>query len=100
MGRHHRIAGRRAVPPSSVPVPARSAPGVGLLVATAMANGTFTSSLSARSAIDQGIVTGLTTGLHHLLSVSTQDLLEAAGRFLADGAGGGAAPAAGRRWNR
>jgi uncharacterized membrane protein len=83
-----------------VPVPTHSAPGVGLLVATATASGTFTSSLSARSAIDQGIVTGLTTGLHHLLSVSTQDLLEAAGRFLADGAGNAAAPAAGRRWNR
>jgi uncharacterized membrane protein len=83
-----------------VPVPPHSAPGVGLLVATAAAPGTFTSSLSARSAIDQGIVTGLTTGLHHLLSVSTQDLLEAAGRFLTDGAGAATAPAATRRWNR
>ncbi|MET0765152.1 MAG: alpha/beta-hydrolase family protein [Blastococcus sp.] len=75
-----------------------SAPGVGLLVATATAPGTFTSSLSARSAVDQGIVTGLTTGLHHLLSVSTQDVLEAVGRFLADGSGGAAAPSATRRW--
>jgi hypothetical protein len=57
--------------------PANSAPTVGLLVAAAMAPGTFTSSLAARSAVDQGLVTGLVTGLHYLLSVSTQDVLEA-----------------------
>src|SRR3954453_13044686 len=66
---------------------AHSAPGVGLLVAAATAPGTFASSLSARSAVDQGIVTGLATGLHHLLSVSTQDVLEAVGQFLAGGDG-------------
>ncbi len=93
-------AGRRAATPSSVPAPAHSAPGVGLLVATATAPGTFTSSLSARSAVDQGIVTGLTTALHYLLSASTQDLLEAVGRFLADGSGGGDAPSATRRRSR
>ena len=32
-----------------------------------MATGTFASSLSRRSAVDQGIVIGLATGLRHLL---------------------------------
>src|SRR3954451_385190 len=79
---------------------AHSAPGVGLLVAAATAPGTFSSSLSARSAIDQGIVTGLASGLHHLLSVSTQDLLEGVGRVVSDGAGGAAGQSAIRRWRR
>jgi len=42
-----------------------------------MAPGTFPSSLAARSPVDQGVVTGLVTGLHYLLSVSTQEVLEA-----------------------
>ena len=50
---------------------------VGLLVASALAPGTFASSLSARSAMDQGLVTGLATGLHYLLTVGTQDTLQA-----------------------
>jgi hypothetical protein len=50
---------------------------VGLLVASALAPGTFASSLSARSATDQGFVTGLATGLHYLLTVGTQDTLQA-----------------------
>ncbi|MEO8519031.1 MAG: alpha/beta-hydrolase family protein [Dermatophilaceae bacterium] len=50
----------------------------GLLVASALAPGTFASSLSQRSAVDQGIVTGLATGLHYLLTVVTQDTLQAA----------------------
>ena len=76
-----RVGGGRAVPPAG---PANSAPTVGLLVAAATAPGTFTSSLAARSAVDQGVVTGLVTGLHYLLSVSTQDVLEAVARA-ADG---------------
>jgi uncharacterized membrane protein len=64
---------------------ADSAADVGLLVAAATAPGTFSSSLSGRSAVDQGIVTGLATGLHYLLSVSTQDTLAAVARSLADG---------------
>src|SRR3954447_11308555 len=79
---------------------AHSAPGVGLLVAAATAPGTFSSSLSARSAIDQGIVTGLASGLHHLLSVSTQDLLEGVGRVVSGGASGAAGQSAIRRWRR
>ena len=43
-----------------------------------MAPGTFPSSLAARSPVDQGVVTGLVTGLHYLLSVSTQEVLEGA----------------------
>jgi hypothetical protein len=49
----------------------------GLLVASALAPGTFASSLSARSAMDQGFVTGLATGLHYLMTVGTQDSLQA-----------------------
>jgi uncharacterized membrane protein len=82
------------------PSSAHRAPGVGLLVAAATAPGTFSSSLSARSAIDQGIVTGFASGLHHLLSVGTHDLLEAVGRLLADGAGGTAGMSETRRWRR
>jgi uncharacterized membrane protein len=50
---------------------------VGLLVASALAPGTFAPSLSTRSAKDQGLVTGLSTGLHYLLTVGTQDTLQA-----------------------
>ena len=56
---------------------------VGLLVASAMAPGTFAPSLSARSAFDQGLVTGLSTGLHYLLTLGTQDALQAAAAELA-----------------
>ena len=62
--------------------------GVGLVVASAMAPGTFARSLSARSAIDQGMVTGLSTGLHYLLTVGTQDMLQAAAAELAGGRSG------------
>jgi uncharacterized membrane protein len=68
-----------------------SAPDVGLVVAAAMAPGTFAPSLSPRSAVDQGIVTGLATGLHYLLAAGTQDALAATARFLSDGAPPGAA---------
>jgi uncharacterized membrane protein len=71
-----------------------SAPDVGLVVAAALAPGTFAPSLSPRSALDQGLVTGLATGLHYLLSAGAQDVLEATARFLADGAA--PAPAAQR----
>jgi uncharacterized membrane protein len=50
-----------------------------------MAPGTFARSLSPRSALDQGLVTGLATGLHYLLTALAQDALEATARFLADG---------------
>jgi uncharacterized membrane protein len=51
-----------------------------------MAPGTFAPSLSPRSTVDQGAVTGLATGLHYLLSAGAQEALEATGRVLADGA--------------
>jgi len=63
-----------------------SAPDVGLVVAAAMAPGTFAPSLSRRSAVDQGLVTGLATGLHYLLAAGAQDALVATARFLTDGA--------------
>jgi uncharacterized membrane protein len=62
---------------------AGTAPDVGLVVAAAMAPGTFAPSLSPRSAVDQGVVTGLATGLHYLLSAGTQDVLESTARLLA-----------------
>ncbi|MGY1698082.1 alpha/beta-hydrolase family protein [Geodermatophilus sp. SYSU D00766] len=70
-----------------------TAPGVGLVVAAAMAPGTFAPSLSPRSVVDQGLVTGLATGLHHLLTVATQDAVEATARLLT---GAAASPAARR----
>src|SRR3954468_14849574 len=70
-----------------------TAPEVGLVVAAALAPGTFAPSLSPRSAIDQGMVTGLATGLHFLLTAAAQDALVATARILTDGA----PPAAQRR---
>jgi uncharacterized membrane protein len=49
----------------------------GLLVAAAVAPGTFEPSLVPRSPVDQGVVTGLATTLSYLLTVSTQDTIEA-----------------------
>jgi uncharacterized membrane protein len=58
---------------------------VGLVLAAAMAPGTFAPSLSARTALDQGLVSGLATGLHFLLAAGAQDALVATARFLVDG---------------
>src|SRR4051794_15246170 len=74
-------ARRRARTPAN-----STAPEVGLLVAAALAPGTFARSLSPRSAIDQGMVTGLATGLHFLLTAAAQDALVATARILTDGA--------------
>jgi uncharacterized membrane protein len=51
-----------------------------------MAPGTFAPSLSPRSALDQGMVTGLSIGVHYLLAAGAQDALAATARFLSDGA--------------
>ncbi|HEX7536616.1 MAG TPA: alpha/beta-hydrolase family protein [Dermatophilaceae bacterium] len=67
------MAGRKTVQPVSPD----TGVSVGLLVASALAPGTFASSLSPRSARDQGLVTGLATGLHYLMTVGTQDTLQA-----------------------
>src|SRR4051794_279150 len=72
-----------------------SPPDVGLVVAAATAPGTFARSLSPRSAVDQGLVTGLATGLHYLLSVGAQDALVATARVLVGGARSPAALRAG-----
>jgi hypothetical protein len=71
----------------------------GLVVTAGLAPGTFARSLSARSAVDQGLVTGLASGLHYLLTVGTQDALQAAAAELARSAPArlGADPAARRR---
>ena len=74
------MAGRQPVPTAASPDTGVS---VGLLVASATAPGTFAPSLSARSALDQGLVTALSTGLHYLLTLGTQDALQAAAAELA-----------------
>jgi uncharacterized membrane protein len=75
-------AGRRS---HGQPTTTGSARDVGLVLAAAMAPGTFAPSLSARTALDQGMVTGLSTGLHFLLASGAQDALVATARFLLDG---------------
>jgi Alpha/beta-hydrolase family len=57
--------------------------GVGLLVASGVAPGTFAPSLADRSAVDQGLVTGLSTMLHYLLTLGTQDAVQAVAAELA-----------------
>lgn len=52
---------------------------VALGVASGVVPGTFTRSLSERSWMDQGLITGLATGTHFLLTVVSQDAIEAAG---------------------
>src|SRR5438045_901195 len=50
----------------------RHAEQTGLLVASAIAPTTFARSLGPRSAMDQGIVTGIVTGLTYAVTVTTQ----------------------------
>src|SRR4051812_42318871 len=82
MGRIRRRRARRG--PGGAPPPSAAAD-VGVVVAAAVAPGTCAPSLSPRGAVDQGLVTGLATGLHYLLAAEAQDALEAAARVLADG---------------
>src|SRR5438045_6230 len=49
----------------------RHAEQTGLLVASAIAPTTFARSLGPRSAMDQGIVTGIVTGLTYAVTVAT-----------------------------
>lgn len=56
---------------------------VGLVVAAAQVPGTFAAGLTPRSHIDQGLATALSTGLHYLLALSTQDALQAVAAELA-----------------
>ena len=51
----------------------------GLVLASAAVPGTFTRSLSERSWIDQGLITGLATGTHFLLTAVAQDVIDGAG---------------------
>src|SRR3954469_7616005 len=55
----------------------RHAEQTGLLVAAAVAPTTFTRSLGPRSAMDQGIISGLVMGLTYATTVATQDALTA-----------------------
>ena len=52
---------------------------VGLVVAAGVVPTTFTRSLSERSWKDQGLITGLATGTHFLLTVLSQDMIDTAG---------------------
>lgn len=56
---------------------------VGLVIASGVAPTTFTRSLSERSWIDQGLITGLATGTHFLLTVISQDIIDVAGAAVA-----------------
>jgi uncharacterized membrane protein len=52
---------------------------VAIVIASGIVPTTFTGSLSQRSWKDQGLITGLATGSHFLLTVLAQDALDAAG---------------------
>ena len=51
---------------------------MGLVVAAAKIPETFAPGLAGRSALDQGLVTALATGVHYLLAVGAQEALQAA----------------------
>ena len=55
---------------------------VGLVMAAAAVPGTFTKSLSERTWLDQGLIPGLATGTHFLLTVMAQDAIDAGGTAL------------------
>lgn len=67
----------------SPPAPAGTGVQAGLLVAAAKIPETFTPGLSARSVVDQGLITGLSAGLQYLLALGAQDALEAVAAELA-----------------
>jgi len=58
-------------------------PQVGLVVASATVPGTFTRSLSERTWVDQGIITGLSTVTQYVVSVVAQDGIDIGGSLLA-----------------
>lgn len=55
---------------------------VGLVTAAAAVPGTFVRSLSERTWQDQGMITGLATGTHFLLTVIAQDLIDTGGNAM------------------
>ena len=65
-----------------------------------MVPGTFARSLSDRSPVDQGIITALSSGLHYLLTVGTQDALQAGAAEVVASAAGRRGGDAGRRSQR
>ena len=56
---------------------------VGLVVAAAKVSETFDPGLAPRSPVDQGLVTALSTGVHYVLALGTQDVLQAVAAELA-----------------
>ena len=69
--------------PAAGPPPTDIGVQVGLVVAAAKVPETFAPGLATRSVVDQGFVTALSTGVHYLLAVGTQDALQAAAAELA-----------------
>jgi uncharacterized membrane protein len=65
------------------PLPGDIGVQVGLVVAAAEVPRSFAPGLAPRSAVDQGLVTGLSTGVHYLLALGTQDALQAVAAGLA-----------------
>jgi uncharacterized membrane protein len=61
----------------------------GLLIAAAVAPGTFEPSLVPRSLMDQAVVTGIGTTLSYVLTMATQDSIEALTSGIADRLSGG-----------
>ncbi len=61
-------------------------PRVGLVMAAAMTPPTLAPSLSRRSWQDQGLITGLSTGSHYLLTLGAQDVIDVVAGLLANSA--------------
>lgn len=59
---------------------------VGLVMASVVAPSTLAPSLSRRSWQDQGLITGLATGAHYLLAVTSQDVIDVVARAAAGAA--------------
>lgn len=73
----------RVVTPGSATAASDLGIQVGLVIAGAKLPETFAPGLGPRSAVDQGVATALSTGLHYLLSLGTQEAIEALAAELA-----------------
>lgn len=69
-------------PPAVWGVARPSSAQTGLLIASALTSETFAPSLAPRSAVDQGLVTGLSVASHYLVAVATQDIVSGAAERL------------------
>lgn len=69
------MAAHEASPPDIWGGSRPSSAQTGLLIASALTSETFAPSLAPRSAVDQGLVTGLSVASHYLVAVAAQDAL-------------------------